>query len=424
MQHINFVNTKYIILSLVLATTLTLLILSQSDIRGDIFNSAYTHLETLEIEEPYVNTTLSSTLWYNEKCNDEDFEGLTDEEIVGGCAKTSNIPNPNFHLLIPMTNVTLTECQTLKSALLFGYRPTLINYGKKYKEMESHRKKIEGTISFLQSRSWNHSDIIAMVDGRDAWYQKNEHELLDLYHRMGGAKRAVIMGADYGCWPNGLYKNEDTCARVPVIYLPPEVSDDENNTFEPYKLPSFVNSGLLIGYAKEVSDMLFMLEEHSRNGNRSDQYYFNEILSSRTKGLDAIFDKYNDSMELREKVRAIGFNLDYWSILVQTTSSAAQKYSHMARELRCPTLAHMKVKSPLKQEPEGQDQISVIAHLNGFKGKFEPEKQNWFDTQFWFGICKSVRSAVRRIVADRIILTDNGSALTYNQLCNEYDPLM
>ena len=226
---------------------------------------------------------------------------------VTGLMKTS----PSFHLLIPASEPRTDLCKTLLSAFDLGYpAPTLINWGKAFGESEEdwahgHTAKIRGVYDYLNDESRvKDDDLVLVIDGYDVWFQLPAQVLIDRYHALvekanedlkkygmnrntEGTGRPiqkyqqkVIFGADKICWPNP--KEDPACAAIPYSTLPEDVYGEKTDKDPEHYLdrPRYLNSGNVMGPAKDVRDIYEYAADKVENQNRGDmgdQLVFAEI---------------------------------------------------------------------------------------------------------------------------------------------------
>lgn len=223
--------------------------------------------------------------------------------------------NPSFHLLVPATESNSNLCKTLLSSFVLAYPPpTLINYGKKFDgdnwDKGSHAGKIRGVYDYLNDKEKVvDEDMVLVIDGYDIWFQlppiimiKRYHQLIneanDRLRRRFGTKprrpegngattevaplypQSVVFGADKLCWPNP--HNDPACTAVPYSTLPKDVYGPLTDTNPDGFLnrPRFLNSGTVMGPAKDVRAIYKVAVEkveRENRGNIGDQFVFAEI---------------------------------------------------------------------------------------------------------------------------------------------------
>ena len=230
---------------------------------------------------------------------------LPDLSNSTGLRKTS----PSFHLLIPASDPNTDLCKTLLSAFILGYpAPTLLNWGKRYGDLEedriaSHTAKIRGVYDFLSDeRQVKDDDLVLIIDGYDVWFQLPPQIMLSRYHEMiaeannflrnryglistedsHAAKftQKVIFGADKLCWPNP--KDDPACAAIPYSTLPKDAygADTDRDPEGFNRRPRFLNSGNIIGPVKDVRNIYryaTFKTEFMERGAIGDQLVFAEI---------------------------------------------------------------------------------------------------------------------------------------------------
>lgn len=231
--------------------------------------------------------------------------------------KHTKVPDPSFHVLLPATETSDKLCKTLLSAFVLNYPPpTLINYGEVYTgdgwDNGTHAAKINGVYNFLsQSSKIRDDDLVLVVDGYDVWFQLPPEVLVKRYHKImrdtnrqlwrhgvlvhsdmisGKGNRSqrfvqtVLFGADKLCWPN--QPEDPACAAVPASTLPKDVygSDTDKDPQGFHNRPRYLNSGTLIGPAKDVRAIYERALEKVNQGRGAigDQFVFAEILGEQS----------------------------------------------------------------------------------------------------------------------------------------------
>ncbi|KAK6527544.1 hypothetical protein TWF694_004527 [Orbilia ellipsospora] len=162
-----------------------------------------------------------------------------------------------IHLLIPVTAPNDKFCKTFFSSIVNGFPPPfLINYNQTYwQEAIARAQKIKGFHTYLHERTRD-EDIIVMIDGFDVWFQLPLQVLLSRFLKLGAP---VVFGADKKCWPNDM--KSIACTAIPESPLPKDVFGDDTDRqtilrerrqkYDNFR-PRWVNSGTIIGYAKDV----------------------------------------------------------------------------------------------------------------------------------------------------------------------------
>ncbi|KAL6715316.1 hypothetical protein ACLMJK_007581 [Lecanora helva] len=222
--------------------------------------------------------------------------------------------NPSFHLLIPASESNPDLCKTLLSSFMLSYpSATLVNYGKKFDgdgwDKGTHAGKIRGVFDFLNDKKKvKDDDLVLIIDGYDTWFQLPPEVMIRRYHKMtveadkhlrqrygemtegiqgdGTPDRVqkytqkVIFGADKICWPNPA--EDPACAAIPYSSLPENIygPDTDKDPTAMHNRPRYLNSGNVIGPAKDVRAIygyaVKKVEEQGR-GSIGDQFVFAEI---------------------------------------------------------------------------------------------------------------------------------------------------
>lgn len=214
--------------------------------------------------------------------------------------------NPQFHLLLPATASNPNLCKLLLSAAVTGYpNPILLGWEGhgQYNGSKSHLFKISETLAYLNTLPPSaDNDLVLVLDAYDIWLQLRPEVLISRYFTAidkanarlrregihgadhGGAKvkQSIIFGPDKMCWPDD--KRRAACWAVPESSLSPAAFGPSTDTWMVPNRPRWLNSGTIMGPAKEMRDMFAATMDVVRERydeafkqHNSDQYYFQEL---------------------------------------------------------------------------------------------------------------------------------------------------
>lgn len=242
--------------------------------------------------------------------------------------------NPQFHLLLPATASNVNFCKLLLSAAVTGYpNPILLGWEGhgQYNGSKSHLFKITETLAYLNRLPPSaDEDLVLILDAYDIWLQLPPDVLIERYHvaiekgnaRLGsegtygvdhgGAqiKQSILFGPDKTCWPDD--ERRAACWAVPESTLPSDAFGPGTDTWVVPNRPRWLNSGTIMGPAKEMRAMFnatnsilrrkFNEEYEFRN---SDQFYFQEMWTEQEIGRSMLRDGKVDAPKVKENVYGI-----------------------------------------------------------------------------------------------------------------------
>jgi hypothetical protein len=215
-------------------------------------------------------------------------------------------PNPKLHLLLPATASNVNFCKLLLSAAVTGYpNPILLGwegYGQ-YNGSESHLFKISETLTYLNRLPESaDEDLVLILDAYDIWLQLPPAVLIERYYvalekgnsrlkaegiygvEHGGAeiKQSILFGPDKTCWPDD--ERRAACWAVPESTLPADAFGPGTDTWVVPNRPRWLNSGTIMGPAKDMREMFNATMSVLRRKfdedyvfKTSDQFYFQEM---------------------------------------------------------------------------------------------------------------------------------------------------
>jgi hypothetical protein len=221
--------------------------------------------------------------------------------------------NPQFHLLLPATASNINFCKLLLSAAVTGYPDPILlgweGYGQ-YNGSESHLFKITETLSYLDRLPPSaDEDLVLILDAYDIWLQLPPDVLIERYHvaiekgnaRLrtegtygvdhGGAeiKQSILFGPDKTCWPDD--ERRAACWAVPESTLPSDAFGPGTDTWVVPNRPRWLNSGTIMGPAKDMRAMfnatmsvLRRKFDEDYEFKNSDQFYFQEMWTEQEIG--------------------------------------------------------------------------------------------------------------------------------------------
>lgn len=219
--------------------------------------------------------------------------------------KTYHDPT-RLHIAVFATSGNYFLCQLHLSAALMGYpAPVFINWGddEDKDEMKQHLKKIEGALSYLDSiPPHQQDDLVFMLDGFDIWFQLPHDYILRRYHDVvakahqhhvatfgeelvakHNIRNTVIFGPDKSCAPGG--PDHASCWAIPESWLPPlAFGPDTDHGRAMHNRPRWLNSGTVIGPARELRDVFQRALDQNRDHHvtDSDQFYFSHVFGTQS----------------------------------------------------------------------------------------------------------------------------------------------
>lgn len=197
-------------------------------------------------------------------------------------ASLATVParQPKLHFLLPTHNANQDLCGCIRTHLINGFEPLLVNYGQDAGgDRQNKYYKLTGVHNFLQNATANDlqsGDVVAIIDGFDVWSQLPADVLLERFLRSG---KRILLGVDKQCFPND--PQSPVCNDIPESPLPTDVYGSKTDTDpigEPrhFTRPRWVNSGTVVGYFEDVRRLYeSMTHFHDSDDDRtSDQRIF------------------------------------------------------------------------------------------------------------------------------------------------------
>jgi hypothetical protein len=271
------------------------------------------------------------------------------------------IANPQFHLLLPATASNVNFCKLLLSAAVTGFsNPILLGWEGhgQYNGSESHLFKISETLAYLERLPPSaDEDLILILDAYDIWLQLPPDVLIERYHiaieksnarlrseamysvEHGGAhiKQSILFGPDKTCWPDD--ERRAACWAVPESSLPSDAFGPATDTWVVPNRPRWLNSGTIMGPAKDMRAMFSATMEVLRRKfdedyefRNSDQFYFQEMWTEQEIGRSMLKNGTVEAPKIKDDVYGIvpeipesqrtefHVTLDYESDVFQTTA--------------------------------------------------------------------------------------------------------
>lgn len=195
-----------------------------------------------------------------------------------------------MHVVLPASTTSPRFCRSLSILLINNYEPTIINWNGE----SHHSSKIFKLLEYLErNTSAKHEqlldlppqcteergDIVISMDAYDVLTQRSLDSVIEQFEQVSAK---IVYSAEKGCHPPG----EDWCKQVPDSplqhnYYGPKTDGEDLR----YSRPRFLNSGFVIGYAKDLlnlySDVAASATSTSRQGNfKADQSIFGPIYVS------------------------------------------------------------------------------------------------------------------------------------------------
>lgn len=211
------------------------------------------------------------------------------------------------------------------SAIVLNYPPpTLINFNKPFRlahwDQISRSGKIRGIYDYLSKNDKVYEDdLVLVVNGQHVWFQLPPEVLIKRFHRiLKGANKQLKMGygrvqlpgatemgliqkvmyaADKICWPQ--QPTGPACASIPISSLPKDAwgNDTDRDPSGQSNRPRFLNSGAVIGLAKDVKavfESAVSKIEEQQHGINDDQAVISEIFGEQELHRDLLRKTYHD----------------------------------------------------------------------------------------------------------------------------------
>lgn len=330
------------------------------------------------------------------------FRPLTDDEIRLECRQ--KLGPRKVHVVLPASNSSPRFCRSLSTLLIHNYEPTLINWNGE----THHSSKIFKLLEYLQtntSAKHEHSlnlppqceeergDIVISMDAYDVLTQRPLESVIEQFEQVPAK---IVYSAEKGCHP----PNEDWCKKVPDSPLPHNYYGPRTDREDlRYSRPRFLNSGFVIGYAK---DLLALYSDAaasatSRKGHfNADQSIFGPLYVSglHNMTLDWIGTMSTPYFFFEEEVGAQPIPMD----------NPARNHSLLRDEV------------PWTLFNRVTGQFPAFVHFNGDKNHMD---QQW--SRLWFGGGQGmpVMQRIHNFLnSDNVsIPLDNGVSLPFHELC-------
>ncbi|KAF8429587.1 hypothetical protein EV426DRAFT_639386 [Tirmania nivea] len=187
---------------------------------------------------------------------------------------------PKLHFLLPAHSSNRDLCGCLRTHLINGFQPLLVNFGHDAGgDRENKYYKLIGVHNFLQNATANDlqpGDVIAIVDGFDLWSQLSATMLIDRFLASG---KRIVLGLDKQCFPND--PRSPICNDIPESPLPTDVFGSRTDK-DPIQgprdrtRPRWVNSGTVVGYFEDLQQLYVSMIAYCGpdNDEKSDQRIF------------------------------------------------------------------------------------------------------------------------------------------------------
>ncbi|KAF8417966.1 hypothetical protein EV426DRAFT_351341 [Tirmania nivea] len=164
---------------------------------------------------------------------------------------TAQQADSKITLLIPIHKPNLQFCRCLRTHLINGFEPILVNLGIDNGGNRANKYfKIQGVFNYIKRNpdKLRPYDVIAVIDGFDAYSQQGPDTLLDRFKESG---QKIYTGVDKNCFPND--PSGPVCNNIPESeYSPdafgPDTDKDKLWADRRHTRPRWVNSGTIIGY--------------------------------------------------------------------------------------------------------------------------------------------------------------------------------
>jgi hypothetical protein len=326
----------------------------------------------------------------------------TEEEIKIQCR---NILGPRkVHVVLPASTSSPRFCRSLSTLLIHDYQPVIVNWqGETH-----HSSKIFKLLEYLEKNTSairenaldlppqcvdDRADIVISIDSYDVFTQRPLDLVLSQFENMPGQ---IIYSAEKGCHPAG----EPWCSIVPDSPLPRNFYGPDTDTRNlQHSRARFLNSGVVIGYAKEMLHLYTdaASEAIRRQGQfNADQSIFGPLFTS---------NQYNITLDYLGVMSTPHFFFEY-EIGLQPTSMTNDNTTSTYLEDEVPWNFYNRVTG----------QFPTFVHFNDAdKGRMDDE---WKQTWWGGGQGRPIMNRINQHLSDNIsILLDTGDSIPFRELC-------
>lgn len=326
---------------------------------------------------------------------------LTDEEIRLECRE--KLGPRKVHVVLPASTTSPRFCRSLSTLLINDFEPIIINWNGE----SHHSSKIFKLLEYLQTKTsatHEHSldlppqckeergDVVISMDAYDVLTQRPLDGVLEQFEQIPAK---IVYSAEKGCHPQG----EDWCAKIPDSPLP-------HNFYGPttdgpdlkYSRPRYLNSGFVIGYAKDMLSLYADAAAEARRregGFNADQSIFGPLYVS---------GQYNMTLDW------MGVMSTPYFFYEEEIGPQPVPSDHPAHNN---TFLRNEVPWSLFNRVTGQ--FPAFVHFNGEKSHLD-----WQWGRLWWGGGQGspVMQRINEFLTNNVsIPVDNGYSLPFHQLC-------
>ncbi|KAF8460535.1 hypothetical protein BDZ91DRAFT_798835 [Kalaharituber pfeilii] len=334
---------------------------------------------------------------------------------------------PKLHLLLPAHNSNHDLCGCLRTHLINGFEPLLVNFGHDAGGDRANKYyKLEGVYNFLKNATANNiqpGDVIAIMDGFDVWSQQPAHVLLD---RFLASDKRIVLGVDKNCFPNdpaGPVCNDIPHSPLPSDIFGPGTDKDKVNGSRNKTRPRWVNSGTVIGYYEDLLRLYeSMTDFHDpSDDHKSDQrvfavhYYWGNFSLSLDFMAEMVVSVAFSTAELKfmdaEKY-AETVGIEPWvmpdALAADLPEDLHEFYPHPKTVIpRIPIVRY----SPT-------DTVPVMLHFPGVAKRL---MNSWNAKMWWAKAMRNSTEIFTQVVMDKEVkIVESGEVVTFRTLCGKF----
>jgi hypothetical protein len=350
---------------------------------------------------------------------------------------TSQQTCPSFsrkiHFVLPLNGRHEGFCKSLVSFLALDYEPIIINWGgrvhhqdKVYKMRQYLEEKTTATIeqeTILPAHCQDkRGDIVVSVDAFDVWAQQTMDVLVQRFLETGDK---IIFGAEKICWPHAA--DSPFCNDIPSSPYPADYYMGTPNSKNPKRvsevqLPRWLNSGTVIGYAKDMLELFKAVEKEMKAIEEGTQAAAKEMIAENKWGKTV-----NSGKDITLRDQAFQQRYYYsrkYSVNVDTRVTMFQSMFAAYDDVwMAPNSAQLSKPSVLKSSDMSPPDVvwnrlsgvsPVFLHHNGHK---------WYLDQIWPWMWYSgvrndrIGQKVKSLVKGSGVRLDNGTSIPWKDLC-------
>eukprot|EP00002_Diphylleia_rotans_P007834 TRINITY_DN17506_c0_g1_i1.p1 TRINITY_DN17506_c0_g1~~TRINITY_DN17506_c0_g1_i1.p1 ORF type:complete len:292 (+),score=36.63 TRINITY_DN17506_c0_g1_i1:709-1584(+) len=209
----------------------------------------------------------------------------------------------SVHGAVALTSGTHAQghfCDMVSSAMRYNVPLHILNYGGKPGQNVDKLRVMQDEV-----RKYAADTIIVHVDAFDSVFN-NEFDIL--VKKFRDMNKELLFSVEYKCWPNSIIRmvTNVTKSRKADCYRAYKVKNSTNTCY-PGKGPSHINSGLYMGYVRELERFLTyawdsVIKKHRYSG---DQMTFHEVflLKKFNVSADYCVDLFMNMLAIDEKCK-------------------------------------------------------------------------------------------------------------------------